>query len=85
VTYRLEVSGPARRHLHRLPEAVATAIGEFITGPLLHDPKVVGKPLHPPLDGLYSARRGGYRIIYRIDGDTVIILRVEHRADIYRA
>ena len=39
--------------------------------------------LRRDLTGLYSARRGDFRIIYRIT-DEVTILAIEHRADIYR-
>ncbi|MGH3800934.1 MAG: type II toxin-antitoxin system RelE family toxin [Pseudonocardiaceae bacterium] len=38
------------------------------------------------LRGRYAARRGAFRIIYSVD-DTehmVTVLRVEHRADVYR-
>jgi prevent-host-death family protein len=47
-------------------EVAAAAYG-FITGPLLNEPYRVGKRLLPPLDDRFSARRGTYRIIYRID------------------
>ena len=76
-----------RRQLtEELPEAVATAALEFITGPLLDNPQRVGKPLAPPLQDRHSARRGTYRIIYRIDDDsrTVTVLLVSHRRDAYR-
>jgi mRNA-degrading endonuclease RelE of RelBE toxin-antitoxin system len=38
------------------------------------------------LASVFSARRGPYRLLYRIDDDrsTVSILRVDHRADVYR-
>ena len=49
------------------PEAVATAAFEFITGPLLENPHRVGKELRPPLADRHSARRGTYRVLYRID------------------
>ena len=49
------------------PEAVATAACEFITGPLLRDPYRIGKRLLPPMDDRFSARRGTYRVIDRID------------------
>ena len=39
----------------------------FIVGPLLENPHRVGKPLRAPLEGCHSARRGTYRVIYRID------------------
>ncbi len=69
-----------------LPEAVAAAAYEFITGPLVREPHRVGKRLLPPLDDRFSARRGTYRIIYRIDDDTrtVTVVDVGHRRDVYR-
>ena len=71
----------------RLPEAVAVAAYEFITGPLLREPYRVGKQLMPPLDDRHSARRGTYRIIYRIDEEsrTVTVVDIDHRRDVYRS
>jgi mRNA interferase RelE/StbE len=65
---------------------VATAAYEFITGPLLVQPWRVGKRLLPPLDDRFSARRGTYRIIYRIDEKSrcVTVVDVAHRRDAYR-
>lgn len=77
----------ARRALENtLPEAVAAAAFEFIVGPLAENPKRVGKPLREPLAPLYSARRGDYRVIYRIEDDRLIIeiITIEHRRDVYR-
>ncbi|MPZ28680.1 MAG: type II toxin-antitoxin system RelE/ParE family toxin [Micromonosporaceae bacterium] len=70
----------------RLPEAVAAAAYEFITGPLVREPYRVGKRLLPPLDDRLSARRGTYRIIYRVDDGTrtVTVVDVDHRRDVYR-
>jgi mRNA interferase RelE/StbE len=77
---------PARRVLARLPEKVATAAVEFLYGSLAANPHRVGKQLRLGLSGLYSARRGDYRVIYRIDDDNrqVTVLAIEHRSDIYR-
>jgi mRNA interferase RelE/StbE len=47
-------------------------------------PQWVGKALRFELEGLHSARRGDFRIVYRIDDDQVTILAIDHRADIYR-
>jgi mRNA-degrading endonuclease RelE of RelBE toxin-antitoxin system len=83
----LEVSTSAARTIqHKLPEAVATAVLEFITGTLLEKPHRVGKVLRVELEGVHSARRGAFRVLYEID-DTrrvVTVLRVDHRADVYR-
>ena len=71
----------------QLPESVAFAAYEFIIGPLLEDPHRAGKQLRPPLHDRYSARRGTYRVIYRIDDDLqqVSVVGVLSRADAYRA
>ncbi len=73
----------AKRALVRLPERVAAAVVEFAHGALAENPHRVGKPLRFELEGLHSARRGDFRIIYSI-GDVVTIIAIEHRADAYR-
>ena len=85
--YEVVVTAPAARAIREtLPEAVAFAVIEFITGPLLDNTRRVGAPLRNELEGVWSARRGTYRILYRIDDDRreVIVLRVGRRRDIYR-
>jgi len=84
--YRLEVSGEARRGLHRLPAKVAAAIIEFITGPVAQNPRRLSKPLTNELDAYRSALRGDYRVLIRIDEAqrVVLVIRIDHRADIYR-
>jgi mRNA-degrading endonuclease RelE of RelBE toxin-antitoxin system len=57
----------ARRVVQWLPEKVGTAVIEFLYGSLAAVPYRAGKPLKLDLEGLHSARRGDYRIIYRID------------------
>ncbi len=87
MTYRLAMARSASRALDlELPEAVASAVVEFVTGVLLENPQRVGKPLQPPLDGNWSARRGQYRIIYTIDtaAQVVTVLHISHRRDAYR-
>jgi mRNA-degrading endonuclease RelE of RelBE toxin-antitoxin system len=86
-SYVLAITPTARRQLtEHLPEAVAAAAYEFIAGPLLDNPHRVGKQLRPPLDDRHSARRGTYRVIYRIDdlSRTVTVVDVAHRRDAYR-
>jgi mRNA-degrading endonuclease RelE of RelBE toxin-antitoxin system len=84
--YAIAWTAPGRRALARLPEKVATAVVEFLYGSLAVSPHRVGKPLKLGLDGLYSAHRGDYRVIYRIDDHRrrVDVVAIEHRSDIYR-
>ena len=87
-SYRLRTTPTVRRALgETLPKAVAAAAHEFMTGPLLTNPHRAGKRLLPPLDDRFCARRGTYRIIYRIDDDThvVTVVDVGHRRDVYRS
>lgn len=83
---QLHVTGPAQRHLERLPEGTATAIVEFMLTALVDNPHRVGGRLQRELAGLHSARRGAYRVIYEIDDDqhAVIVLRIDHRSRVYR-
>jgi mRNA interferase RelE/StbE len=86
--YELRTTSTVRRALGEvLAEAVAAAAYEFITGPLLHEPYRVGKRLLPPMDDRFSARRGTYRIMYRIDDKNrvVTVVDVDHRRDVYRS
>lgn len=84
--WQLVVAAPAERALARVPESVAAAIVAFMLGPLLDDPARVGKPLQRELEGYRSARRGAYRVVYRIEDERglVVVVRIEHRADVYR-
>lgn len=85
--YELVLTPPAVRAIqHNLPEAVATAVVQFLTGALIDNPQRIGKPLRGDLAGIYSARRGTYRVLYRINDSRleVVVLRIEHRRDVYR-
>lgn len=86
MTWKLKVAASAERALARLPEGVAAAVVEFMLGPLCDEPERVGRPLQRELAGYHSARRGAYRIGYRIDTEdhSVRVVRIEHRSDVYR-
>ena len=85
--YRLRTTRTVQRALaETLPEAVAAAAYELITGPLLEAPYRIGKRLMTPLADRFSARRGTYRVIYRVDDKerTVTVVDIGHRRDVYR-
>jgi mRNA interferase RelE/StbE len=85
--YEVRFTPGAKRALsHDLPEKVAAAAFEFIMGALAQNPRRVGKQLREPLYPLYAARRGEYRVIYRIDDNLIVIdvISVAHRRDAYR-
>ncbi len=84
--YEVEITPEGLRHLNRLPDKVRHAALETIFGPIAENPQRLGKPLVGELEGLRSARRGDYRVIYEIleDDETVLIHRIQHRRDVYR-
>jgi len=76
----------ALRHLNDLPSKVRDAALVALRGSISEHPRPVGKPLVGDPAGLYSARRGDYRIIYEVDdqANVVIVHRIHHRGDVYR-
>ena len=84
--YKLSLSAAARCALaDTLPEQIAAAVWEFISGPLLDNPYRVGRPLRFGLEGFHSARRGQYRVIYRVHDQEVVVevVKISHRSDSY--
>lgn len=85
--YELVLTPPAVRAVQaKLPETVAAALIEFLTGALIENPRRVGKPLRGDLSGIHSARRGTYRVLYRINDKRheVVVVRIDHRRGVYR-
>ena len=84
MSFRVVVTRTAARQLaEHLPEAAAAACIEFIFGPLAQNPERVGTPLRKPFEGQWRARRGEYRVRYRIEqsDEFVYVLDVDHRRD----
>jgi len=85
--YRLNITRTARRALsEHLPVEAVSAVIEFLRRPLRENPHRVGAPLGAPFEGQHRARRGEYRVRYRIDDRerVVHVLNVSHRRDAYR-
>ncbi|WP_322762566.1 type II toxin-antitoxin system RelE/ParE family toxin [Frankia sp. Cr2] len=81
MSYEVIFTATARRDLQRVPPRIVSAIVEFVFGDLAAAQQRVGKPLERELSGSFSARRGPYRVLYRIDEDAkfVPLLRIAHR------
>lgn len=79
--------GVKRALAETLPTSAAFAAYEFIRGPLAENPRRVGAPLRPPFEGYHRARRGEYRVRYRIDEEhhRVYVVDVDHRRDAYHS
>jgi mRNA interferase RelE/StbE len=84
--FSIQWAATAKRDLQRLPEKLGRAVVEFVYGSLADNPQRVGRALHLELAGHHAARRGEYRVVYRIDQESrsVIIVHIDNRADVYR-
>jgi mRNA interferase RelE/StbE len=84
--YEIAFTPEAQRQLSRLPEKIVTAVLEGLYGSVARDPWRVSKPLHDELAGLRVARRGQYRLVFRVDEPKrlIVVRRVDHRRDVYR-
>lgn len=85
-TWSAQLSPAAGRALDLLPHKAAGAIVEFITSTLPGNSRALSNPLRHELAGWHVARRGDYRVTFRLlDDDQVLLIgRIEHRTQIYR-
>lgn len=86
MTWDVGFADSALRGLDRLPLKIAQAIVEFATRTLPENPPRMSKPLRGEFEGLRSARRGDYRVLFFLEDDTnrLVIVRIAHRSDAYR-
>lgn len=84
--WSVQLAPSASRALERLPHKVAAAIAEFVTATLPTDPYRLSKPLRFQFEGWRVARRGEYRVTFRLlpDDGVLFVGRIEHRAHAYR-
>jgi mRNA interferase RelE/StbE len=84
--YDVALTPEAQRQLSRLPAKIVAAVLEGLYGSIARDPWRVSKPLHDELLGLRVARRGEYRVVFRVDESKhlVVVRLVDHRRGGYR-
>jgi mRNA interferase RelE/StbE len=72
-----------KSHIPALSTKVKSLIKNAIEERLMVDPIAFGKPLRYSLKGHRRLRVSDYRVVYRIENKTVIIIAIKHRKDIY--
>ncbi len=80
--YKIILVKRAIKDLEKLNEDVKVRIKEKLKT-FVNDPVGNSRKLSNPLIGSYRFRIGDYRVIFDIEKDKVIILRIGHRKDIY--
>lgn len=66
-----------------LSKAVRERIRKEIERKLVTFPVEFGKPLQYTLSGARRLRVGDYRVVFVIRGDSVLILKIGHRREVY--
>lgn len=83
MTYRLLYHPLVAEDIEGWPENIKERIWTAIESRLLPDPVRAGRPLRQSLAGHRKMRVGDFRVIYRVQGDTIVILKIGHRKDVY--
>jgi len=81
--YRLAYTHRAARDIGGLEESVKKRIGKSLKR-YAGEPLKYASKLTDPALGTYRFRIGDYRVIFDIEDEEIVVLRVGHRRDIYR-
>jgi len=73
-----------RDDIQKIPPANRIQIQRAISERLTVDPIRLGKALEGKYKGLRRLRVGDWRIVYKVDGDSVVIRSIKLRRDSYK-
>ncbi|MFA4842364.1 MAG: type II toxin-antitoxin system RelE/ParE family toxin [Candidatus Omnitrophota bacterium] len=84
MAFRLLYHPDIKKHdLPRIPRNIKEIILRAIEERLAIEPLAYGEPLRQSLKGYRKLRVGDYRILYRIENQDIIILKIGHRNEVY--
>ncbi len=83
MSYRIVVTNKAERDIKKIDKVIKKRIRKKLLllqdNPIAFSKKLINFDL-----GQYRLRVGDYRVIFDIDGKIVVILRVQHRREVYK-
>ena len=83
--YNLKIESRAKKDLQSLDSVIQKRIAKklkfFLEQP---DPMQFSKSLFDTSGGDYRWRVGHYRLVFDVKGNVIMLLRVQHRKDVYR-
>jgi mRNA interferase RelE/StbE len=80
IIYHAEVA----KDILKFPNNIKARIRKSIENRLLVDPLKYGEPLRRTLQGYRKLRVGDYRVIYKIEKKTIVVLKIGHRKEVYK-
>jgi mRNA interferase RelE/StbE len=81
---KIEWTEPAARDLEKLDRQVARRILKRLTWLSKNFDSVTPEPLTGELRGAFKFRVGEWRVVYTVEGKTIVIQFVGHRREIYK-
>lgn len=83
--YRLLYKKPAAKEIQKLPKHIQKRLKAKLEWFIQHpDPLSLSEPLTKPADAQFRFRVGVYRILFDLEKNNIVILKVQHRRDVYR-
>lgn len=83
MAYRIDYKSSVAKDLKKIDKTQCGKLISRIEIDLSNDPEK-GKPLRGEYKGLFSYRVGDYRVIYTVAKDSILILKIAHRKEVYR-
>lgn len=85
MAYTILITKTARKDIDALDSAIRKRLGKKLLHiASLEDVASVAKKLEGEMIGEYRIRVGDYRVLFDIDKKNLVIVRVQHRKDVYR-
>jgi len=83
MNYNLVYTRKAEKDIKKFDSSIKSRIGNALLK-LQDNPLLYSEKLSDPALGTYKFRIGDYRVIFDIEGNDVVILRIGHRREIYK-
>jgi len=83
MNYKIVFTKRAVRDISKLEPEIKEKLGDALRR-YGKDPLNYARKMIDPSLGSYRFRIGDYRVIFDVEGDEIIVLRVGHRKEIYR-
>ena len=84
MVYKVSYKASVEKDLRRIDKQIVARLLRKLEAELSKDPSK-GERLKGEFEGLFKYRIGDYRIIHTRTADGVLVLRISHRKDVYRA
>ena len=83
MTWQISYHPEIEDDISGLPKNIKTRVQKAIEQRLLADPIRYGVPLRRSLYGYRKLRVGDYRVIFKLDKDNIVVLKIGHRKEVY--